>query len=310
MFSKLDTSWQMMKQSVYVMAHNKKLLLFPVLSFLAIVFIALFFLGGFLFQSIGHSDTPAFQALSQKILTQSSNINQATGAGQRSQPELNSTGVIWMAGIYFLSMFLATFFNVAYYHEIMEAIHERPVSISSGFSFAISHLKPIIMWSLLAGLVGYLIKAAERRMGLLGRIVTQTIGLAWSVAAVFVIPVIVTSNESNPFELLKISASTLKKTWGESLVGFVGSQTLGVLIVICSGLIFGVIGMIGITQNTPIIIMSAIAGWILFIFAYSYFASIAMNIYQCVLYRYASTGEISNGYTQDMMHMAWQHRKI
>ena len=43
-----------------------------------------------------------------------------------------------------------------------------------------------------------------------------------SVAAVFAIPVIIRREDSNPLAVLRDSAGILKRTWGESLVGFVG----------------------------------------------------------------------------------------
>ena len=110
----------------------------------------------------------------------------------------------------FVAMFIATFFNVAFYHEILAALSGRPVSIGRGLKFACTRLKPILMWTLFAGLVGLIIKAIEQRLELFGRLVARVIGVAWSVAAVFVIPIIIREEQSaNPVNMLRKSAGVL-----------------------------------------------------------------------------------------------------
>jgi len=70
------------------------------------------------------------------------------------------------------------------------------------------------MWTLFAGLVGLIIKAIEQRLEIVGRILARFIGLAWSIASVFVIPIIVREEQdANPVSLLKKSAGILKRTW-------------------------------------------------------------------------------------------------
>ena len=88
-------------------------------------------------------------------------------------------------------MFLATFFNVAFYSEIIAALNGKGVSFRRGLSLARSRLPSILAWTFLAGLVGWLIRTIEQRLPFAARIVTGLIGMAWSVAAVFAIPVII-----------------------------------------------------------------------------------------------------------------------
>ena len=60
-------------------------------------------------------------------------------------------------------------------------------------------------------------------------------GLAWSIASVFVIPVIVREEQgANPLNVLKKSAGILKRTWGEALIGYAGLTVAHTLIVIGS----------------------------------------------------------------------------
>lgn len=89
------------------------------------------------------------------------------------------------------------------------------------------------MWSLFAGFVGYIIQTIEQRVGFLGKIIGSFIGFAWSVACIFIIPTLVRDTEmANPVKLLRNSAGTLKRTWGELVVGFVSLDVALAFIVI------------------------------------------------------------------------------
>src|SRR5436853_571757 len=143
--------------------------------------------------------------------------------------------LVYFAILYFVSMFIATFVNVAFYQQIMNALSGQPVSIAGGLRFAATKWQSILMWTLFAGVVGYAIKALEERFGLIGRLVMRLVGTAWSIACVFVIPVIITSEKSaNPLNVLKESALTLKRTWGESLIGYAGVSFGSVVILLLS----------------------------------------------------------------------------
>ena len=132
-------------------------------------------------------------------------------------------------------MFLATFFNVAFYSEIIAALNGKGVSFRRGLSTARSRLPSILAWSLLAGVVGWIIRTIEQRLPFAGRIVTGLIGMAWSIAAVFAIPVIIQEQPMrNPIKILQQSAMTLKRTWGEGLIGYVGFSAGSVVIFLCS----------------------------------------------------------------------------
>src|SRR5258708_2381449 len=156
----------------------------------------------------------------------------ADAAGHRGgQTGLTPAAIGYLAFLYFLAMFIATFFNVAFYHEILAALGGQPVSVGRGLKFAGSRLGSIVMWSVFAGVGGLIIKAIEERLELVGRIIGRLIGIAWSVAAVFVIPVIVREEQNaNPVAVLKKSAGILKKTWGEALIGYAGLAFANTLI--------------------------------------------------------------------------------
>jgi hypothetical protein len=207
-------------------------------------------------------------------------------------------------------MFIATFFNVAFYQQIMTALSGEPVSISAGLRFAATKWQSILMWTLFAGLVGYTIKALEERFGLIGRLVMRLVGTAWSIACVFVIPVIITSERSmNPVNVLKESALTLKRTWGESLIGYAGVSLGSAIIVLASLVWLG--GGIAISISLHLYWLIALIGvaWIIAMVLWVYVLSVASQIFRCALFVYATQGTLPPPYTDEMVALAWRTKK-
>jgi hypothetical protein len=319
--NRFQRSWQLLKSSMAVMAREKTLLLFPILTTACTIFIAGLFLVPVAFQPTGHAYTSAqhWETVGQRIfqetpketttVTQDADSLRIKGH-QRHDAEFRPLALAYFALIYFTSMFVATFFNVAFYSQILRALGGEPVSIGAGLSFACTRWQTILAWTLFAGLVGFLIKALEERFGVLGRIVMKLIGAAWSVACVFVIPVIITSEKTfNPLTVLKESALTLTRTWGESLIGYVGVGLGNLFVLLLSVVWLGA----GIATAAALHLYWAIAlvvvTWLLAIIVWGYLLSVASQIFRCALFLYASNGTLPAPYTEEMMALAWKHKK-
>ncbi len=263
MMTKFKQSWQLFKASITVTLQYRKLLWFPVLTTLLTAFIALFFLSAMALPVVLHHTgyhlnqkqhwaalkdyylpAPAVQSTSSFPAVGASEaliillIGPSAAADKLGHP-IAARGCPWgslcLLAIYFVSMFLANFFNVAFYSEIMAAFNGKGVSFRRGLVTARGRLPSILAWSLLAGLVGWIIRVIEQRLPIAARIVTGLIGMAWSIAAVFAIPVIIQEQPMrNPIKILRHSAMTLKRTWGEGLIGYLGFSAGSVVIFMCS----------------------------------------------------------------------------
>jgi hypothetical protein len=220
-------------------------------------------------------------------------------------------GSLCLLGIYLVSMFLATFFNVAFYSEILAALNGKGVSFRRGFSTARSRLPSILAWSLLAGVVGWLIRAIEQRLPLAARIVTGLIGMAWSIAAVFAIPVIIQEQpRRNPIKILQQSARTLKRTWGESLIGYVGFSAGSLVVFGCSLLPLLLAGALALLFKSVWLVVIAGVIWVGALLFISYVSGVAGHVYRCALYLYAAEGVVPEPYSQDLLDMAWKVKKV
>jgi len=292
---KLRTSWQLLRQSLRVLQQNPKLYLFPVVSTLCAGAIFLFFFAPILV---------VVAASFWGVATTMPNVDWEQVAAR-----YNVAMYVYGAVLYLTSMFVATFMNVAFYNEILRALAGEPVSIRHGLRFALSRVQAVLMWSLLAGTVGLLIRAIEERLGWIGKFVMAAIGTAWSVAAVFAIPVIIRRTDSNPLTVLRDSVGTLKRTWGESLVGFLGIRLGGLMVVLLSvGLLVPSV-ILAVAFNQFWIMAATIGLWLLATIAISFLVGMATHVYRCALYVYASEGVVPEPYTVEMMNAAWKVKK-
>jgi hypothetical protein len=316
--NKIRRSKKLLKAAFAVLFREKKLLLFPVITTVLAAVVALFFIAPIAFYPTGHPLFSAahWSALYEKLANSIQWLQLQPNKPVRVGPlQVAGTGTLpwffvkpWVATFfacaYFTSMFLATFCNVAFYHEIMQAINGNAVSIRRGFRFAAMRWRAVLLWSLFAGLIGYIIRAIEQRVGVFGKLIASLIGFTWSVACIFVIPTLVRDTETiNPLQLLRHSAGTLKRTWGEFVVGFVGMQA--VLIFYTMPFMLAICFIGGFTHHavSPVLMVGAM---FLTVFPLSWICQVANSVYRCALYIYATEGVVPGTFDKELLDSAWK----
>lgn len=325
MMTKFLQSWQLFKASINVTLTHRRLLWFPVVTTVLTGFIALFFISAMALPVVFHhtgyhlNQKEHWTALMNYYLPDvpakaaaNSNVDMTHGIPARiTQHFSNVRGLNWesagIVAIYFVSMFMATFFNVAFYSEIISALNGRGVSIRRGLGVAWSRLPSILAWSLLAGLVGWIIRSIEQRLPFIARIFTGLIGTAWSIAAVFVIPVIIQEQSTrNPIKILKQSATTLTRTWGEGLIGYLGFSAVSTLVFVWSLLPLLLVGGLAYALHSWWIAALGAVLWVMALIVISYISGVASHVYRCALYLYAAEGVVPEPYDQNLLNMAWK----
>jgi Family of unknown function (DUF6159) len=74
----------------------------------------------------------------------------------------------------------------------------------------------ILSWSIFAATVGTLLRILQDSLGRIGKIITSLIGIVWSVATFFVVPIIAYEN-LGPLAAFKRSSDLVREKWGEGL---------------------------------------------------------------------------------------------
>ncbi len=332
--NKIKRSGKLLKAAFAVLFREKKLLLFPLVSSTLVLAVALFFIMPVVFYPTGHSVFSAehWHTLGQTVghwfnlenleSHERHTVKTPGGVTYFTSSTGGTAQVLaghpWTAAafalFYFVSMFLATFSNVAFYHEIMQALNGNAVSIRRGFRFAATRWRAVLLWSLFAGLVGYLIQALQERLGFVGRIVTGLIGFVWSTACIFIIPALVRDTETtNPVKLLRNSVGTLKQTWGELVIGFVGLElafgfifmTLLLLAILTAGG-FGFYFGFHFHLHYMLIFMAGMGAMLLIVLPLTWVGGVVNSVYRCALYIYATEGVVPGTFDKELLDSAWK----
>jgi hypothetical protein len=174
-------------------------------------------------------------------------------------------------------------------------------TFSYGLKMASGRLKYILEWALLSATVGLILQAISSRSGIIGKIVIGMVGFAWSVATYFVVPIIA-FEQVGPIKAIKRSATVLKSSWGEALVSNLGIGVIFFLLALV-GLIPLIVGFV-IGGSFAIIagIILAVVYWL----CLAVLASAVSGVLVTALYRYATTGKLSEYYSEQVLQNPWK----
>ena len=286
---KLQRSWDIFLKSLKLIMAEKKLLIFPLISAFAMILLITLIVAGTFLWIVLTGDPEA-----------------------ESGGESGILGIVVFFVLYLVTMLVSNLCMAAFFCEIFHGLNGESVQITRGIRDAFSRFKAIFMWSLLASTVGVLLQMLERRAGVIGTIVIKLAGVVWAVASCFAIPAIVRNRElNNPFRALKYSAGAIKRTWGESLIGFVGINMISGIAVFLFILLMIAGGVIGFFAESAIcwILLAFMAGSLLIaLILFSYLVNVAQAIYRAALYQYAE-GEMVPLFTQEELAGAFRAKK-
>jgi hypothetical protein len=278
MSSKVSNSWTLVKASAGVLRADTELIIFPILSgFVGLVVLASFFLPTFL--------AGFFDSL----------------LGGRAG------GIAFLVGLAFYSVqsFVVLFANSALIGAAMIRLGGGNPTVGDGFRIASKHVGAILVFSFFSGTVGMILRLLARRGKGLGRLGAAIGGLAWNLVTYLVLPVLVVE-KIDPVEAIIRSATLLKKTWGEQIVGNLSTDAIfGLPKLVILGLIALAIFR-GIPFASPLVFALVIALLILLFLLLSLIESALKAIYVAAVYRYAAQGEAGNFFNEEVVKGAFR----
>lgn len=318
--NRIRTSMTIILNSLGVMSRHPKLMVYPLFNILGVIFIAIFFAMPVFFETSIFNAGEEWAAFQEVLQTRGQETRAAREAGNEGIVDhapvtigrvtfggdgFMNLPIVPLAFLYLLSVYVMVFINVAFYSEIMKAFSGEQVRILRGIAFAATRWRAILVWSLMAGIVGLLIRKLEENIGFIGRWVVGLIGFTWSVASVFVIPVIIREQQqTNPVDYLKTSADIIKRSWGEGLAGMIGISGAIILFMIIAT-VFSIMLMVAM----PMAVLFFAIGLFILILVLSLLSSLVKDIFLCGLYVYATEGVVPGDYDQSLMENAWRVKK-
>jgi len=274
----LSRSWALIKASAGVLAKDKELLVFPLLSAVCTLIVAAAFVLPIL--GLGALD--------------------GLGAGGGV-----SFAAYVLAFLFYLAQyFVIFFFNSALVGAAMIRLDGGDPTLRDGLRIAGSKLVPILGYAAIAATVGMLLRAIQERAGFFGKLVSGALGMAWTLASFLVVPVLVT-RDIGPIDAVKESALLLKKTWGENLIGQGGV-----------GLVFGLIFVGLALASAAAIVAAALTGsgmliglvvaMVIAVLLLTALTQAALSgIYSAALYRHATGAGVSEGFDARLLGQAF-----
>lgn len=275
---KLARSWELTRQSWGVLVSDKQLVLFPLLSGAACLLVL-----------------ASFAAPILAMVDWSEVAKHKASVDLKVQLRDHPACYVVVFAFYFVNFVVITFFNAALVACAISKFNGGDASVGTGLRVAASRMPQILAWSAVAATVGMVLNAIQERAGVVGKIVVGLIGMAWTIATFFVVPVLVTER-TGPIAAVKRSVDILKKTWGESLVSNVGlgavTGLVGVAIaVVC---IAGVVAAVAMSQIWLAVVFGVLlVGGML---GLSLVTSALKGILLAATYEYAATGRVPSAF--------------
>lgn len=286
---KFARSWDLFKQSGRVLMSDKQLLVLPILSSISCILVLASFAIPMIFAVDWHA-----------VMTQAEQSR-----GSRGQMPMQPWYPVVLFAYYFVNFFVITFFNSALIACAIRKFNGESASLKDGLGVAMSRLPQILAWSAVAATVGVVLQMLQERLGFIGKIILNLIGMVWTIATFFVVPVLVVE-KVGPFTAIKRSVEILKKTWGESLITNlgIGAVTTAMVFVGIIFLIGGVVASVMMDSFWPAAIIGGL--FIVYLVAISLIATTLKGILLAATYQFAATGSVPSGFNQEMLSQAFK----
>ena len=281
MFTRFSRSWELIKASGAVLRQDKELLLFPLFSAIATLLVAASFIVPLIL----------------------------TGALEQTRVE-GSEGpyLVFLFLFYLVQYSIIFFFNSALVGAVMIRLDGGDPTVRDGLRIAGSRFGQILGYAAIAATVGLILRIIEERAGFIGRWIAGLLGLAFTVATFLTVPILV-SRDIGPMEAVKESASLLKKTWGENIIGNAGMGLVFFLFylgIIGVALVF-VFGAAQTGSPTLIVLVAVIA--VFAIIGLALVQTALQGVYSAALYRYATDGNVGESFSSALLGEAFRPKR-
>jgi hypothetical protein len=281
MFARFSRSWELIKASGAVLRQDKELLLFPVFAATAALLIAASFI------------VPLF----------------VSGTFERFGDE-SPDGAFWVfVFLFYLSQyFVVFFFNAALVGAAMIRLDGGDPTVQDGLNIAFARIGRILGYAAIAATVGLILRVIEERAGFIGRWIAGLLGLAFTVATFLTVPILV-SRDVGPMDAVKESATLLKKTWGENVIGNAGMGLVFFLFYI--GVIgIGTLFVFGVAQtgSAPLILLVT-SILVLAVIGLMLVQTALQGVYSAALYRYATEGNVGVAFSGALLSDAFRPKR-
>lgn len=191
---------------------------------------------------------------------------------------------------YLVQYIVIIFCNAALVSAALVRLGGGDPTLGDGFRGAWSHVTAILGYAAIAATVGLVLQLIRQRAGFAGAVIAGLGGMAWSIITFLVIPVLVVEGVG-PVEGIKRSATLLKKTWGEQLIGTAGIGLVFGLIGLAIAVVGFGLGALAIGGGIPALGVALMVLALLGVIVVALLGGTLHGIYSAAVYEYAVGGD-------------------
>ena len=204
-----------------------------------------------------------------------------------ARAEGNPDSWLGLFAFYVVAYFIALFFNTALVAAAMVRLDGGNPTLADGLRIAWSRAGRILGYACIAATVGLFLRMLEERVGWVGRIVVKLIGVGWALATFLVVPVLAT-RDVGPIDAVKESATLLRETWGENLIGTFGLGLVFSVAYIVLMIVFLLVVFLAAQAQQPAVIAAVVILGIVAVLVLAALQATMQGVYSAALYRYAT----------------------
>lgn len=286
MFDKFSRSWDLAGQCWNVLKEDPELLVFPLLSSLALILL--------------------LASFAWPVWTLYHGLDPASTAGSTTHTARLMFYLV-LGIFYVINYSVMMFFNTALIAVALRRLDGEPARIGEGIRLALDNLASILAYAVIAATIGAILRAIEERVGLIGRIVVGLIGAGWTLASSMTLPVLAAENVG-PIEAISRSIELMRRNWGENIVGN-GGISFGIAVIAIPCVVFGFIVMQAAiaTKQFGLIVLAAAALGVI-VFGLGLVSTTLHSIYTAALYRFATGSQHNAGIDRELLAGAFRQK--
>jgi hypothetical protein len=201
MFATIGHTFQLMKMSWRVLMKDRELILFPLMSGVALLVAAGIFAG---------------------VGAATGTLGRMSDAAGGATEEATVADAVLGGLMLLVAYFIVIYFNSALVASAMKRLRGGEPDIAYGFSRASAHIPAILGWAIISATVGLILQALRSRTNnMLGQLAVGLVGGVWAYVTFFVVPVLVAEG-LGPITAIKRSGSLFRQTWGRQVTASFG----------------------------------------------------------------------------------------
>lgn len=265
---RIANGWEITKQSLSVLKKDKEILIYPILSVVATITVAII-LGIIMF----------FGWITNLYVP-----------------------YLYSAAMLVLSYFISIFFQAAIVTSATIRFSGKNPSLSDGFKGPLKIIPKLLIWASINAIISVIlniISSASKRSkspvtSAIGQSSKDLFNFAWGLITLFVVPIML-FEKTGPIKSIKESWILFKKTWGENMTA---QFSVGAIFFLINIPLLGLITLAVISSNTIFILISL--GLLCISIIISLILATSVNgILKAAMYIYAKTGKMPNTYDQE-----------